>query len=72
MTDHTDNRRPFTFKFDDMDGDDRLAELILHIAKKCEDNTSFGATKLNKILCGQIFYPMLGTASLLQVSNTKG
>lgn len=50
MTDLADNGRPFTFKFDDSDGDDRLAELILHIAKKCEDDTSFGATKLNKIL----------------------
>ena len=50
MTNQADNRRPFTFKFDEVDGDDRLAELILHISEACEDDPTFGATKLNKIL----------------------
>ena len=39
-----------TYRFDDLNGDERLAELILHIAKRCEDDPNFGATKLNKIL----------------------
>lgn len=28
----------------------RLRELVLHIASRCEDDSTFGATKLNKIL----------------------
>ena len=39
-----------TIRFDDMDGENLLAELILHIANMCEDDPTFGATKLNKIL----------------------
>lgn len=50
MTNLADSRRSFTFRFDNFDGDDRLAELILHIATACEDDPNFGATKLNKIL----------------------
>jgi hypothetical protein len=32
------------------DPDTRLKELILHIARQCEDDETFGAVKLNKIL----------------------
>lgn len=40
-----------TFSFPDIvDGEDRLRELILYIAGRCERDTRFGATKLNKIL----------------------
>lgn len=39
-----------TFKFDIEDGEERLAELMLHVANRCQDDLSFGATKLNKIL----------------------
>ena len=39
-----------TFQFDGLDGERRLAELILHIANRCGDDPTFGATKLNKIL----------------------
>lgn len=36
---------------EEMRSDDlRMAELILHISKKCANDPSFGATKLNKIL----------------------
>src|SRR6266849_10039751 len=36
----------------------KLAELILYIAQKCVDDPTFGAIKLNKILCYSdfIFY----------------
>ena len=52
MTNATDGteRNLGTFKFDDLDGEKRLAELMLHIAHRCEDDPGFGATKLNKIL----------------------
>jgi len=39
-----------TYEFPDMDGERRLRELILYIANKCEDDPTFGATKLNKIV----------------------
>ena len=39
-----------TFMFDIEDGEKRLAELMLHVANKCQDDPNFGATKLNKIL----------------------
>ena len=39
-----------TFSFPEMDPDRRLAELILYISEKWEQDPSFGATKLNKIL----------------------
>jgi hypothetical protein len=32
------------------DGDERLAELLLFIAKKSEGDRRFGAVKLNKII----------------------
>lgn len=32
------------------DTDQKLRELILHVARKCEEDPKFGATKLNKIL----------------------
>ena len=39
-----------TLKFNGADAEKRLGELMLHIANKCEDDPTFGATKLNKIL----------------------
>jgi hypothetical protein len=39
-----------TYSFDQMNGEERLQELILYIASKCSDDPRFGATKLNKIL----------------------
>lgn len=39
-----------TLKFNGPEAEKRLAELMLHIANKCEDDPNFGATKLNKIL----------------------
>jgi hypothetical protein len=39
-----------TFSFNDMDGDNRLRELILYLASKCEDAPFFGAVKLNKMV----------------------
>jgi Protein of unknown function (DUF4065) len=39
-----------TYEMDHGNGDARLAELILYIAEKCEDEPHFGATVLNKIL----------------------
>jgi hypothetical protein len=39
-----------TFRFGEPYGDDRLRELILYIAEKCQEDPTFGATKLNKIL----------------------
>jgi hypothetical protein len=39
-----------TFSFPDLDGEQKLKELILYVADKCEDDPRFGATKLNKIL----------------------
>lgn len=45
-----------TFKVDDMDSDKRLRELVLYIAEKCVDDSSFGAIKLNKILAFADFY----------------
>ena len=45
-----------TFSFADMNSDNRLRELILYIAEKCESDRRFGATKLNKILAFADFY----------------
>lgn len=39
-----------TYSFPEMDPDRRLAEMILHVAERCEHDPNFGATKLNKIL----------------------
>jgi len=39
-----------TFEFHDAGGEDRLRELILYVAQKCQGDPKFGATKLNKIL----------------------
>ena len=46
----TKNKRQPTFSFTELNGDDRLQELILYIAQQCENDPTFGATKLNKIL----------------------
>ena len=42
--------KDLTFEFQDMQGQDRLRQLILYIANKCENNSRFGMTKLVKIL----------------------
>ena len=42
-------RKP-TYRFAKHNGDQLLGELILYIAKRCEADPTFGATKLNKIL----------------------
>jgi hypothetical protein len=39
-----------TFSFSELNGDERLRELILYISAKCADDPTYGATKLNKIL----------------------
>lgn len=39
-----------TFGSDDLEARERLRELILYIADKCEYDRAFGAVKLNKIL----------------------
>lgn len=39
-----------TFLIDVESGEDRLRELILYVARKCQADPKFGATKLNKIL----------------------
>lgn len=41
----------FTYEVEkETDGEDILGELIIYIAGKCDDDSTFGATKLNKIL----------------------
>ena len=44
------SKKKLTFKFDDVNADKRLRELILHVSSKCCDDPTFGATKLNKVL----------------------
>ncbi|MDQ2732810.1 MAG: Panacea domain-containing protein [Armatimonadota bacterium] len=44
------NSVSLTYEFPELPGEERLRELILYIADKCEDDPKFGATKLNKIL----------------------
>src|SRR5438034_10969942 len=39
-----------TFKFEEIDGQARLRELILYVSQRCANDPTFGATKLNKIL----------------------
>jgi hypothetical protein len=48
-----------TFRFDDMDPDTRIRELILYISDKCSDDPGYGATKLNKILYHSDFIAFL-------------
>ncbi len=50
MLNEQDILKDMTFKFDEPFGDNRLKELILYIAEKCQEDPTFGATKLNKIL----------------------
>lgn len=52
-----------TYAFPNMDSDERLRELILYVSQRCQDDSKFGATKLNKILyfADFIAYRMLGT-----------
>ena len=42
--------KDMTYTFDKPYGDDRLKEIIIYISSKCQDDPTFGATKLNKIL----------------------
>lgn len=46
-----------------MANETKLAELILYISQKCANDPTFGATKLNKILCFSdfLFYAYNGT-----------
>jgi hypothetical protein len=53
-----------TYKFDEYNSDERLQELILYIAEKCEEDPTFGATKLNKILYLQISFHFLKGVNL--------
>jgi len=48
-----------TYSFPEMNGDERLRELILYISEKCADDPTFGATKLNKILYFSDFFSYL-------------
>ncbi len=41
---------PGTIRWDNLDSDTLLGELILYVAVKCAEDQTFGATKLNKIL----------------------
>lgn len=43
--------------------DAKLAELMLYVARRCESDTAFGATKLNKILFFADFLAYLRTGS---------
>lgn len=46
----------FNFLTEIPDGEDRLRELILYIAGRCDRDSRFGATKLNKILLFADFF----------------
>lgn len=45
-----DRGRNLTFGTDDQESTDKLRELILYVADKCEEDQKFSAVKLNKIL----------------------
>lgn len=45
-----EERKYLTFSYPVERGPQRFRELIIYIARKCESDTWFGATKLNKIL----------------------
>jgi hypothetical protein len=47
MPEHTNSLK---FEFPELEGNERLRELILYISKKCASDPTFGATKLNKLL----------------------
>ncbi len=49
-TTRDDRWQDLTFGSDDLRSTDKLRELILYVADKCEDDRTFGAVKLNKIL----------------------
>ena len=59
------NPIPGTAKFDDPMGEQRLAELMLHISQRCESDPNFGATKLNKILWWSDFVSYAWTGSAI-------
>lgn len=42
--------KPSPVRYSSVESDNRLRELILYIAMRCESHQNFGATKLNKIL----------------------
>lgn len=49
-TTHAERWKNLTFGSDDQASTDRLRQLILYVADKCDTDPSFGAVKLNKIL----------------------
>jgi hypothetical protein len=50
-----------TYEFPKLNGEAKLRELIVYIARKCTDDPMFGATKLNKILFFADFISYLQT-----------
>jgi hypothetical protein len=44
------------FEFPELEGNERLRELILYISQKCADDPTFCATKLNKLLFYSDFF----------------
>jgi len=51
-----DLQNALTFEFPELEGNERLRELILYISQKCADDPTFGATKLNKLLFYSDFF----------------
>lgn len=49
-TAHTDGRRDLTYGLDNRDTRERLRELMLFVAERCQDDPNLGFTKLNKIV----------------------
>lgn len=49
-------KKPLTFEFQSLGPKERMRELVLYIVAKCGGQTSFGKTKLNKILFLSDFY----------------
>jgi len=58
-------QKKLTFKFDDVNADKRLRELILHVSAKCADDPTFGAVKLNKVLFFSDFYSYAQTGKAI-------
>jgi len=53
---NTDRQNNLKFEFPELEGNERLRELILYISQKCADDPTFGATKLNKLLFYSDFF----------------
>ena len=54
-----DRENALKYEFADMGPDERLKQLILYVSGRCEDDPTFGATKLNKILYFSDFFSYL-------------